>query len=84
MVRIGPPDDLFDGLNLKIRVDRITALTRLCDALVKAEKMLIESSNDAESEPPSSKQCACSWYAMATISAGVRAVAKVMIAEQKA
>jgi len=45
--------------------------------------MLIESANDAGSEPPSSKQCECSWLAMATISAGVRAVAKVMIEEHK-
>ena len=83
MVKLGPPDSVFDGLNLSRSVDRVHALRRLTKALEKGEKMLIESSNDAGSEPPSSKQCQCSWFAMATISAGVRAVARVMIAEHK-
>ena len=83
MVRSGPPDSVFDGFNLSRPADRVYALKRICVALEKGEKMLIESANDAGSEPPSSKQCECSWLAMATISAAVRAVAKMMIEEHK-
>ena len=83
MVKRGPPDSVFDGLDLSRRTDRVLALKRLTEALEKTETMLIASANDAGNEPPSAKQCACSWFSIATISAGVRAVARVMIAEHK-
>ena len=84
MVKLGPPDSVFDGLNLSVSEDRVAALDRLCSALEKGEKMLVESAHDAGKELPSAKQLECVWMAIATVSAGVRAVAKAVIAEHKA
>ena len=83
MVKMGPPDSVFDGLNLSRSKDRVTALTRLCGALENGEKMLVQSSNDAGKVVPSPKQLKCLWMSVATISAGVQAVAKAMIAKEK-
>ena len=81
MVKLGPPDSVFDGLDIGVPEDRIAALTRLVDVLGRVEKTLIKSSDDAECEVPSAKQLDCLWRAVATVSSGVRAVAKVIIAE---
>jgi len=84
MVKMGPPDSVFDGLNLSMSGDRITALERLTKAVADGEVRMLASGKLAACEnPPSSQQLETLWMGLACTSAAVRALAEMMMEQER-
>ncbi len=84
MVKLGPPDNVYDGLDLSKSEDRVTAIERLMGAVAIGESRMLASAEMAKSEvPPSAEQLHALWMGVACTSAAVRSLAKMMIAMEK-
>ena len=85
MVKLGPPDSVFDGLDLSRSEDRVAALERLMAIMAVGERRMLESVETSKSEfPPSGQQLVTLWLGLACTSAAVRVLAKMMIEQEKA
>jgi len=84
MVRLGPPDSVFDGLDLSRSEDRVAALERLTAGISLSEGRMLAAGKAAASEyPPSSQQLVTLWMGLACTSAAVRVLARMMIEQEK-
>ena len=85
MVKLGPPDRVFDGLDLPRSEDRVAALGRLMAIMAVGERRMLESVETSKSEfPPSAQQLVTLWLGLACTSAAVRVLTKMMIEQEKA